>query len=173
MTQLTHSALDVVLVKALSKILSAREYEVKACCLEDMADSGAASVNATLPNGTRVGTVSLVVSAPHATVVNSVALMEWLEANAPSAIEEVTIPEHTETRVRPEFVEALTPRGLHAYTPDGEEVPGVGTTATKPYVAARVSSEQINAIVDAFTSGMLDAAELLALPAPQPAMKEA
>jgi len=171
MSNMQKSALDAAATKALLKLVAARYDEMVACLLADMADAGAASVNAALPNGTRVATVSFVAPAPHATVVNAVALMEWLEVNDPDAIETVEIPAHTETRVRPEFVEALALHGLHAYTPAGEEVPGVGASVTKPYLA--VKSLKVDAIVDAFTSGMLDAAELLALPAPQPALREA
>lgn len=171
MSNLTQSALAVATLRALSKHVDAREADAKDTLLEDMADTGSASVNATLPNGVRVATISFVAPAPHATVVNNVALMQWLEANDPDALESVVIPAHTETHVRPEFLAALTTVGLHCYTPDGEEVPGVGASVTKPYLA--VKSLKVEAIVDAFTSGMLDAAELLALPAPQPALKEA
>jgi len=161
----------VASLKALSKLVAEREAEAKACLLEDMADAGAATVHATLPNGTRVGSVSFVAPAPHASVVNSVALIEWLAINNPAALEDVEIPAHTERRVRSEFTDGLTCHGLHAFTEDGEEVPGVVASVTKPYLA--VKGLKAADIMDAFTSGMLDAAELLELPAAPLALKEA
>jgi hypothetical protein len=162
MSKLNDSILPVVALKALGKIVAERGDEAKACALEDMADAGAATVHAELPDGTRVGTVSYVAPAPHASVASSDILIAWLRVNRPVAIEEVVVPEHTEVRVRPEFLEGLTVKGAVACTEDGEVVPGVAAVATKPYLA--VKSLKVDAILAAMQRGALDAGALLELP---------
>ena len=163
MPNLKAPAIRVATIKAFIKYAGAQYDDATADLISDMADSGSASVNAELPNGTRAATISYVAPVSRPSVVNSIALMAWLAKNDPEAIEDVQIPAHIEQRVRPEFTDALTCHGLHCITPAGEVVDGMTPTTTKSYIA--VKSLKTDDIIAAITQGTLDAGAMLGLPA--------
>jgi hypothetical protein len=95
--------------------------------------------------------------------INRVSLVEWVEKHEPSAVKEVVTRE-VNPAWEESFVGHLIPHAGGAITADGEEVPGVIFTTSKPYVTVRQTPNEKDAILDALRSGVLDAREMLALP---------
>jgi hypothetical protein len=123
-------------------------------------------LHAALPDGSDIGTVSVVDGKTTAKVTNPAALLEWVKVNAPDEVESVP-------RVRESFVGALLARcenvdgaAMHAKT--GELLPGVAFTVGDSYARVTRTDDQQAAFVDAWREGHFAWGVLHMLDAPEP-----
>lgn len=112
-----------------------REDHIKPL-LEEWRRSGNKAFSVTLPDGTKIGQVTLTEGKDATLIVDDTAFFLWMKANHPEEIETVRIPQRvipasSYEQVKPaalnrlledEFVQA----GDEIVTKDGEPVPGVG-----------------------------------------------
>jgi hypothetical protein len=110
-------------------------------------------LRAELPDGSNIGTVTIVDGRTTAKVTNPAALLEWVRVNAPDEVETVA-------RVRESYVGALLARcenvdgqAMHAKT--GELLPGVRFETSDPYTRVTQTADQLAAFVDAYNAGEL------------------
>lgn len=113
-----------------------------------------------LPDGTDVGTLSVTDPKPTAKVGNMAELEAWVRATFPHQIEEVP-PVPAYTRVYPAFVKKLveeckaTDDGELIWEDTGELVPGLVVETKDPSVSPRQTAAQLDAMIEAFESGVL------------------
>jgi hypothetical protein len=124
-------------------------------------------LHAALPDGSDIGTVTVVDGRTSAKVTNPVALLEWVQANAPDEVEQVP-------RVRESYLGALLSRcenvdgaAMHAKT--GELLPGVRFETGEPYARVTQTADQQAAFVEAWLAGELTA--VLPPGVPQPLVR--
>jgi hypothetical protein len=109
-------------------------------------------LHAALPDGSDIGTVTVVDGRTTAKVTNPAALLEWVKVNAPDEVE--TVP-----TVRESYVGALLSRceivdgaAMHAKT--GELLPGVVFATGDPYTRVTQTEEQQAAFIEAWRDGI-------------------
>lgn len=161
---LSQLALAEVALKALGDDIAARLKDVRAAMQCELDDSGVRTVDATLPDGTKAGTVSRSTPKPKATVADEAAFLAWVRDRASSEIASRVV-----TEVRPAYRDALlaemTKAGAAevADTETGEvlSVPGVTVAASRTAThSVRISDEQREAIAEAWRSGQLATLDL-------------
>lgn len=152
-------ALESAALKALGDAIADRQKEVRAAMQEALTTSGASRVEALLPDGTKVATISRSTPKPAATVTDPDIFLGWVRAHSPHNIVSRLV-----TEVRPAYVTALlaemTAAGA-AEIADREtgvvtDVPGVEIRATR---AAGHSVRPVDggreAIAEAWRTGAL------------------
>lgn len=105
-------------------------------------------LKAKLPDGTIVGTVSVVNGSTKAVVANADELLDWVAANHATELETVTT-----TRIRPGYVTALLKQAeAHGepVTRDGETVAGVAIRHGNPYVKVDQTPDQAELVAGAW-----------------------
>jgi hypothetical protein len=162
MSNLKQSAARAAAFRTLLSMAKHWSSEADADLLCDMADAGATQTKAILPDGSPAATISFIAGQPHPEVVNTEIALEWLSINVPDAIETVTIPERTETHIRPEFLAGLACVNSHCVTPSGEVVMGVAPKSKSPYLSVR--DLKADAIIAALKRGSIEGVPMLMLP---------
>ncbi|MEU4256314.1 hypothetical protein AB0B42_00460 [Streptomyces fradiae] len=127
-------ALESAALKALGDAITERQKEVRAAMQEALETSGASRVEAKLPDGTKVATVSATSPKPTAVVVDPDKFLAWVRENSPHNVVTRLV-----TEVRPAYTTALlaemTAAGVAEVadkeTGVVEEVPGVEVRATR------------------------------------------
>lgn len=101
--------LRIALLKAISDAITEEVANARQAhrdeLVERYVDEGTKSFDVRLPNGTKVGAISLTVPKAVTEVTDEELLLKWARENAPDLIEEVTIP-----GVAAHFVEAVPER---------------------------------------------------------------
>jgi hypothetical protein len=118
--------------------------------------------------GRVAGWISIPRPAARAAVKNEAALLAWAKKNLPSAVETVE-------RVRPETAKALgDAMKAHGGWVDGDgvviPVDGIEVTTGEPSPRVELTAEAADVIGEAWRTGEIDPATLLALPAAEPAL---
>lgn len=155
-------ALRAVAIKVVSdamKDLVGQEREDFFTELCDFYDAtGAKSLDVKLPDGTKVGGISIAIAKEEAQITDRDALKEWVMQNNPTAV--VTIPQRQD--IADAYLDALLKKVTFtddgtALTEDGEVVPGV-TKNKGGYpksFSIRPSSDGKAAIAQAWADGQL------------------
>ena len=127
-------ALEEAALKTLEKAVTERLRAVKALMQEELIASGVSRVDAMLPNGTKVATISRTTASMEAKITDPDAFLKWVRDFAPTEISTRLV-----TEVRPAFVTQLlaemTAAGrtevIDKATGVVEEVPGAEIRPTR------------------------------------------
>lgn len=161
MTQpnMANLALEETALKTVIDAFTARLKEVRADMQAAMDTTGVSRLEATLPDGTKVGTVSLTNPKPTATVTDPDLFLQWVRTHSPANITTRLV-----TEVRPAYTTALlaemTAAGVTEVadrdTGVVEEVPGVEIRATRSRThSARPVDGALETILAAWRTGQL------------------
>ncbi|WP_432051213.1 hypothetical protein [Streptomyces xiamenensis] len=159
MTDLPELALEEAALKALADLVGERLKEVKELMQQQLVDSGATRVDATLADGVKVATISRRSPTPAAVVTDEAALLAWVREYARGEVSTRVV-----TEVRPayrkrlldEITAAGTPRVCDADTGELHDVPGVEVRATRSAThSVRLAAGGPEAIAAAWRSGAL------------------
>lgn len=154
-----HLALEEAALKALSDAIGDRLKEVKAEMQEALDTTGASRVEAKLPDGTKVATISRTEPKPTAVVTDPDKLLVWAREHSPANVVSRVV-----TEVRPAYITALlaemTAAGVAEIadreTGVVEEVPGVEIKATRGRThSVRPVDGGREAIAEAWRTGAL------------------
>lgn len=152
MSDLNVKAAQVAVLKTLADKVAEVDKPARAELLADMREIGAEKVNAKLPDGTVVASVSIAGGqGPKAFIADEQAFLNWVKKNRPTEVEE---------RVS----DAFKKRFLDELAKTGETVPGIDLADSRPYISTRFAPGGKDAITEAWTSGDLQLGQLLALP---------
>ncbi|MFE9391631.1 hypothetical protein [Streptomyces sp. NPDC006784] len=152
-------ALAEAALKTLGDAVKDQLAEVREQMQTHLDDTGASRVDATLPDGTKVATVSRSESKPKAVVIDEATLLAWVREHAPDEITSRVV-----TEIRPAYMTALLARltaAGAAEVPDEEtgeirEVPGVEMRTSRVTThTVRAAKGGAEAIVAAWRSGQL------------------
>lgn len=152
-------ALEETALKTVIDAFTNRLKEVRADMQAAMDTTGVSRLEATLPNGTKVGTVSLTNPKPTATVTDPDQFLQWVRTHSPANITTRLV-----TEVRPAYTTALlaemTAAGVTEVadrdTGVVEEVPGVEIRATRSRThSARPVDGALETILAAWRTGQL------------------
>jgi hypothetical protein len=160
-------ALEEAALKALADSVNDRLKQVKATMQEALVSTGISKVSATLPDGTKVATISRSDAKPAAVVVDDEAFMKWVrEAAAGEVVTRLV------TEVRPAYRAAIlaqitaagVPRVVDTETGEVHDVPGVEVRATRTLThSVRPVDGGREAIARAWSEGRLELLNLLQL----------
>ena len=152
-------ALEEAALKTLADVIGDRLKDVKAQMQEALDTTGASRVEAKLPDGTKVATISMTSPKPTAVVTDPDKFLAWVRENSPANIVSRLV-----TEVRPAYTTALlaemTAAGV-AEVADKEtgvvdEVPGVEIRATRSRThSVRPVDGGREAIAEAWRTGAL------------------
>lgn len=163
--QLAHLALAEVALKTLREEIDGQLADVRAAIQCELDDTGVRTLDARLPDGTQVGTISRSTSRPKAAVVDEPQFRAWVEDHTGGR--EIICRSVCEVRAayRAKLLAEMTQAGAAEITdPDMGEilaVPGVEVTAPRAAShTVRVSDEQQAAIITAWRTGQLAALDL-------------
>ncbi|MFE4671048.1 hypothetical protein ACWGNN_00635 [Streptomyces sp. NPDC055817] len=166
---LAQLALEEAALKALSDTVNDRLKEVKNAMQEQLVTNGISKVTASLPDGTKVATISRSDAKPAAVVIDDDAFLAFVRSIAPG---EVTTRLVTEVRpaYRTTLLAQMTAAGVARVvdTDSGElhDVPGVEVKATRALThSVRPSSGGKEAIAEAWRTGQLAHLDLLQIEA--------
>ncbi|MEU1309434.1 hypothetical protein ABZ419_11140 [Streptomyces cinnamoneus] len=134
MSEMQRLALEEAALKALADEVGDRLKTVRASMQEAMETSGASRVEALLPGGPKVATISRTSPRPEAVVTDQAEFLAWVREHSPANITSRLV-----TEVRPAFQSALlaemTAAGIAQWadreTGEVHEVPGVEIRATR------------------------------------------
>jgi hypothetical protein len=172
MANLADLALREAALKTLADAVAAELKAVKAEMQDGLEASGAARVDAKLPDGTKVAAISVTVPKGAAQVVDEDQFIKWVRETAPSEVTSRVV-----TEVRPAYRAGLLAEMTAAGTPEvpdratGEvlPVPGVEVRAGRATThSVRLAKGGAEAIAEAWRGGALAHLELPQL-APAPA----
>ncbi|MCX5336943.1 hypothetical protein [Streptomyces sp. NBC_00140] len=166
---LAQLALEEAALKALSDTVNDRLKEVKNAMQEQLVGNGISKVTASLPDGTKVATISRSDAKPAAVVIDDDAFLTFVRGIAPS---EVTTRLVTEIRpaYRTTLLAQMTAAGVARIvdTDTGElhDVPGVEIKPTRALThSVRTATGGKEAIAEAWRTGALAHLNLLQIEA--------
>lgn len=166
-------ALEEAALKALADSVNDRLKEVKATMQEALVGNGISKVTATLPDGTKVATISRSDAKPAAVVIDDDAFLAWVRTAAPSEIHTRLVTEVRpayRTTVLAQMTAAGTPQVVDTDTGVMHDVPGVEVRATRSLThSVRPVTGGKEAIAEAWRSGRLAHLDLLQIAAPEEA----
>lgn len=162
-------ALEEAALKALSDTVNDRLKEVKNAMQEQLTTNGISKVTASLPDGTKVATISRSDAKPAAVVVDDDAFLAFVRTVAPSEISTRLITEVRpayRTTILAQMTAAGVARIVDTETGELHDVPGVEVKATRSLThSVRPSSGGKDAIAEAWRNGSLAHLNLLQLEA--------
>jgi hypothetical protein len=151
MSDARQAAIRVAALKALRDKVSDAYNQARADAVAALSPGD--RLHAALPDGSDIGTVSVVDGKTSAKVTNPAALLKWVQVNAPDEVEQVP-------QVRESYLGALLARcenvdgaAMHAKT--GELLPGVRFETGDPYARVTQTHDQAEAFVSAWRAGTL------------------
>jgi hypothetical protein len=151
---LKDTAYRLAVLKALRDAVAAEEANARVFALGDLTaaaeDMGVRSVDVSLPDGTKIATLSLGGGTAKATVVDEAKFTAWVQANHPTEIETVV-------RVRPAYVQAVLAKAVDGYAvfAGGEVVDGVGPAVGSRSAVVRYTTDGREAVARAWQRGEL------------------
>ncbi|MGW1015635.1 hypothetical protein [Streptomyces niveus] len=152
-------ALEEAALKTLADAVNDRLKEVKASMQQQLVGNGISKVTASLPDGTKVATISRSDAKPAAVVVDDDAFLAWVRTAAPDEINTRLVTEVRpayRTAVLAQMTAAGTPQVVDTDTGVIHEVPGVEVRATRSLThSVRPTSGGKEAIADAWRNGQL------------------
>ncbi len=166
---LAQLALEEAALKALADTVNDRLKEVKNAMQEQLVNNGISKVTASLPDGTKVATISRSDAKPAAVVIDDDAFLDFVRTIAPDEISTRLV-----TEVRPAYrtnlLAQMTAAGVARIvdTETGElhDVPGVEIKATRSLThSVRPTTGGKEAIAEAWRTGALSHLNLLPIEA--------
>lgn len=159
MNDMQQLALEEAALKTLADTILDRLKVVKADMQTALTESGASRVEAELPDGRKVATISRTTAKPAAVVVDPDAFLKWVQVNSPhNAVTRLV------TEVRPAYTTGLLAEMTAAGTAEVsdretgvvEAVPGVEIRATRSVThSVRPTKDGAELIAEAWRSGAL------------------
>ncbi|MFE4420372.1 hypothetical protein [Streptomyces sp. NPDC056817] len=152
-------ALEEAALKALADTVNDRLKEVKNAMQKQLVDNGISKVTASLPDGTKVATISRSDAKPAAVVIDDDAFLTFVRSIAPDEISTRLV-----TEVRPAYRTSLlaqmtaagVARVVNTETGELYDVPGVEVKATRALThSVRPSTGGKEAIAEAWRTGQL------------------
>lgn len=166
---LAQLALEEAALKTLADAVNDRLKEVKATMQEHLVGNGISKVDAKLPNGTKVATISRSDAKPAAVVVDDDAFLAWVRSVAPGEISTRLVTEVRpayRTSVLAQMTAAGVARIVDTETGELHDVPGVEVRATRSLThSVRPSTGGKDAIAEAWRNGKLAHLNLLQIEA--------
>ena len=147
---------QTALTFALLKVLSTRVGAAKQAADADITSGWKVKDRnaAVLPDGTKVGSVTLAKGKTSAEITDADAFMEWVLETHPEAIEQVKI-----TRVSPDFTARMIAFARATGRIDdpatGEAVPGLQVREGDPYAMTTLEDDAVELVAKAWQSGQL------------------
>jgi hypothetical protein len=152
-------ALEEAALKALSDTVNDRLKEVKNAMQEQLVGNGISKVTATLPDGTKVATISRSDAKPAAVVIDDDAFLAFVRSIAPGEISTRLVTEVRpayRTTVLAQMTAAGVARIVDTETGELHDVPGVEIRATRALThSIRPSTGGKDAIAEAWRTGQL------------------
>jgi hypothetical protein len=127
-------ALEEAALKTLADAINDRLKEVKTTMQEALVAGGIGKIEATLPDGTKVATISRSDAKPAAVVIDDDAFLAWVRSVAPSEITSRVVTEVRpayRTAVLGEMTAAGVPEWADKETGEVHQVPGVEVRPTR------------------------------------------
>lgn len=165
MTDIQQLAFEEAALKTLADAVADRLKGVKAAMQEALVEGGIGRVDAALPDGTKVATISRSDAKPAAVVTDAEAFLAWVRTTAPSEVASRVV-----TEVRPAYQTAvlaeMTAAGVSEWadrtTGEVHQVPGVEVRATRSLThSVRPVTGGREAIAEAWRTGKLAHLDLL------------
>lgn len=160
-------ALEEAALKALADSVNDRLKQVKATMQEALVATGVSKVSATLPDGTKVATISRSDAKPAAVVVDDEAFLKWVREVASGEVVTRLVTEVRpayRTAVLAQMTAAGVPRVVDTETGEVHDVPGVEVRATRSLThSVRPVDGGREAIALAWSEGRLGLLNLLQL----------
>lgn len=162
-------ALEEATLKTLMDAIGDRLKAVKAEMQEALVTGGIGKVDATLPDGTKVATISRSDAKPAAVITDDDAFLGWVRANSAHNVTSKVV-----TEVRPAYRAALLAEMTAAGTAEWvdkdtgviHDIPGVEVKATRSLThSVRPVAGGKEAIAEAYRNGQLAHLNILQLPA--------
>jgi hypothetical protein len=156
---LAELALEEAALKTLADAVNDRLKTVRATMQQQMEDTGVSRVDATLPDGTKVATISRPSPSQEAQVTNEELLKGWVREHTPSELTSRVV-----TEIRPAYLKALlaeltaagVPQWCDKATGQIHDVPGVAVVPTRNTThSVRPTKGGREAIAAAWRSGAL------------------
>lgn len=152
-------ARTVAALKAVAEILSGQQTTEKDALLAALTEAGIKQQEVTLPDGTKIASISVAAGRTTARITDSAKFFEWVFENHPSEI----VTEKT-TKVRPAYERAVLEAAKKAGVPvdaTGELVPGLEVGDGDPYLITKLADGAHAAVLTAIQAGSF---QPLALP---------
>lgn len=152
---------ETALTVALLKVLSTRIGAAKKTADKDITGGWEVSDRnaAVLPNGTKIGTVTLAKGKRSVDITDQDAYMEWVLEMHPDAVQQVQV-----TQVDPDFTARMIAfaraTGSTADPATGDEVPGLRVRDGDPYPMTKLEDDAAALVAEAWQNGEL--ADLIA-----------
>ena len=166
-------ALEEAALKALADTVNDRLKEVKNAMQEQLTANGISKVTASLPDGTKVATISRSDAKPAAVVVDDDAFLTFVRAVAPGEVSTRLVTEVRpayRTNILAQMTAAGVARIVDTDTGELHDVPGVEVRATRALThSVRPSTGGKEAIAEAWRNGQLNHLNLLQIEAGEPA----
>ena len=166
---LAQLALEEAALKALADTVNDRLKEVKNAMQEQLVDNGISKVTASLPDGTKVATISRSDAKPAAVVVDNEKFLAFVRDIAPDEISTRLVTEVRpayRTNVLAQMTAAGVARIVDVETGELHDVPGVEIKATRALThSVRTATGGKEAIAEAWRTGALAHLNLLQIEA--------
>ena len=161
MSALGDLVLPIAVLKVLGDEIAGRIAAQKTQAQTAFTEWGASRVDATLPDGTKVASVTLSgEGGKSASVINPNALLAWVEDEYPGEVE---------VKIRDSFLkkllDAAVAEGRAVDPATGEIIPGITVRDKNPYLSVRFKDGGRAAIVAAWRAGELDGIDVVTRPA--------
>lgn len=161
MTSIPEQSRTVAALKVIAEVVKTQQGDEKAAFLKALQDLGVkGTVEAKLPDGTQIGSVTMCAGRSSAKVTDRAAFTKWVEENHPDQVTKPIL-----TLVRPAFEMAVLKAAKDAKAPvdqNGEVVPGISVDEGEPYLTTTLADGAAQVVLSAIKSGTI---QPLALPA--------
>lgn len=152
-------ALEEAALKTVADAINDRLKEVKNAMQEQLVANGISKVTATLPDGTKVATISRSDAKPAAVVIDDDAFRDFVRSVAPGELTTRLVTEVRpayRTNLLAQMTAAGVPRVIDTETGEVHDVPGVEVKATRALThSVRPSTGGKDAIAEAWRTGQL------------------
>lgn len=153
-------ARTVAALKAVAEILAGQQTAEKQALLDALREAGIKQQEVTLPDGSKLASISVAAGRKTARIADSDAFFQWVFDNHPSQVETVKT-----TRVRPAYERAVLESAKKVGEPidaTGEVVPGLEVGDGDPYLVTKLADGAHQRVLAAIQAGAI---QPLSLPA--------
>lgn len=146
-------ARTVAALKAVGEILGGQQSAEKDALLKALSDAGIKQQEVTLPDGSKLASISVAAGRTTARVADSEAFLEWVFNHHPAEVETIKT-----TRVRPAYERSVLDAAKKAGLPvdsTGEVVPGVEVGDGDPYLVTKLADGAHQRVLAAIQQGAI------------------
>jgi hypothetical protein len=151
-------ARTVAALKAVGEILSGQQTAERAALLDALSEAGIKQQEVTLPDGSKLASISVAAGRTTARVADQEAFLEWVFENHPTQIETLKT-----TRVRPAYERSVLESAKKAGEPidsTGEVVPGIEVGDGEPYLVTKLADGAHQRVLSAIQAGSIQPLQL-------------